>query len=214
MQFISSDSDHTQKSPLLKEQVMRLCRYHALCLQAANTMRDTCVDAWVESLAIAWTAYNKFRPALKESVIHVCMYLALKEKCISLADRIRADLHIVCVRLGCKSFLSSLILFSLFFFIQDFIHVILKDPRVLSALPLKKRGEKGWRELQGDALRDLLLELIRKEVSVFMLSLHSSMRNKIVCPRLWEHRKINCFSPPLVVTFRLELSLRRWRFER
>ena len=62
--------------------------------------------------------------------------------------------------------------------------MILKDPRVLSALPLKKRGEKGWRELQGDALRDLLLELIRKEVSVFMLSLHSSMRNKIVCPRL------------------------------
>ena len=53
--------------------------------------------------------------------------------------------------------------------------MILKDPRVLSALPLKKRGEKGWRELQGDALRDLLLELIRKEVSVFMLSLHRAL---------------------------------------
>ena len=35
---------------------------------------------------------------------------------------------------------------------------------MLSVLPLKKRGEKGWRELQGDYLRDLLLELIRKEV--------------------------------------------------
>jgi len=42
--------------------------------------------------------------------------------------------------------------------------VILKDPKVLSVLPLKKRGEKGWRELQGDSLRELLLELIRKEV--------------------------------------------------
>ena len=61
--------------------------------------------------------------------------------------------------------------------------MILKDPRVLSALPLKKRGEKGWRELQGDALRDLLLELIRKEVSLFTVSLDSSMRNNIVCPR-------------------------------
>ena len=42
--------------------------------------------------------------------------------------------------------------------------MILKDPKVLSVLPLKKRGEKGWRELQGDSLRELLLELIRKEV--------------------------------------------------
>ena len=109
------------------------------------------------------------------------MYLALKDICISLADRIRADLHIVFMRLGCKSFLSFLILFFLFFFffIQEFIHVILKDPRVLSALPLKKRGEKGWRELQGDALRDLLLELIRKEVYVFMLSLHRAVSKKL-----------------------------------
>ena len=42
--------------------------------------------------------------------------------------------------------------------------MILKDPKVLSVLPLKKRGEKGWRELQGNSLRELLLELIRKEV--------------------------------------------------
>lgn len=42
--------------------------------------------------------------------------------------------------------------------------MILRDPKVLSVLPLKKRGEKGWRDLQGDTLRELLLELIRKEV--------------------------------------------------
>lgn len=35
----------------------------------------------------------------------------------------------------------------------------------MSVLPLKKRGQKGWRELQGDVLRELLLELIRKEVA-------------------------------------------------
>lgn len=45
LQFICNDSDHTQKSLLLKEQGMNLCRYHALCLQPANTMRDTCMDA-------------------------------------------------------------------------------------------------------------------------------------------------------------------------
>ena len=61
--------------------------------------------------------------------------------------------------------------------------MILKDPKVLSVLHLKKRGEKGWRELQGDALRDLLLELIRKEVCVFKFSLDSNMRNKNVRPR-------------------------------
>ena len=43
--------------------------------------------------------------------------------------------------------------------------MILMDSKVLSVLPLKKRGEKGWRDLQGDTLRELLLELIRKEVS-------------------------------------------------
>lgn len=35
----------------------------------------------------------------------------------------------------------------------------------MSVLPLKKRGQKGWRELQGDVLRELLLELIRKQVA-------------------------------------------------
>ena len=43
--------------------------------------------------------------------------------------------------------------------------MILSDPKVLSVLPLKKRGEKGWRDLQGVSLRERLLELIRKEVN-------------------------------------------------
>ena len=47
--------------------------------------------------------------------------------------------------------------------------MILKDAKVLSVLPLKKRGEKGWRDLQGDSLRELLLELIRKEVCSFFV---------------------------------------------
>ena len=29
----------------------------------------------------------------------------------------------------------------------------------------KKRGEKGYRELQGESMRSLLLDIIRKEVS-------------------------------------------------
>ena len=43
--------------------------------------------------------------------------------------------------------------------------MILSDAKVLSVLPLKKRGEKGWRDLQGVSLRERLLELIRKEVN-------------------------------------------------
>ena len=59
--------------------------------------------------------------------------------------------------------------------------MILKDPKVLSAVSLKKRGEKGWRELQGEALRDHLLELNRKEVlaisfCLVWFSLHFSPR--------------------------------------
>ena len=52
--------------------------------------------------------------------------------------------------------------------------MILRDPKVLSVLPLKKRGEKGWRNLHGDTLRELLLELIRKEVKFLCCSSHTS----------------------------------------
>ena len=41
--------------------------------------------------------------------------------------------------------------------------MILRDPKVMSVLS-KRRGEKGWRELQGEALRTLFLGLIRAEV--------------------------------------------------
>ena len=46
---------------------------------------------------------------------------------------------------------------------QEFIHVILKDSKVLSVLS-RRRGEKGWREMQGEALRSLLLGVVRTEV--------------------------------------------------
>lgn len=72
--------------------------------------------------------------------------------------------------------------------------MILKDPRVLSALPLKKRGEKGWRELQGDALRDLLLELIRKEVSVLCFHYIAAWETRL-CARDSENNAKSFFFP-------------------
>ena len=39
-----------------------------------------------------------------------------------------------------------------------------RDPKVLSVLE-KKRGERGYRELQGEALRELLVQLVAKQVS-------------------------------------------------
>ena len=72
------------------------------------------------------------------------MYLALKDICISLADRIRADLHIVFMRLGCKSFLSFLILFLLLFFFHPGIYSC--DPQgsqgVIGATSEKTRGKR------------------------------------------------------------------------
>ena len=47
--------------------------------------------------------------------------------------------------------------------VQEYVQVILRDPKVMSVLS-KRRGEKGWRELQGEALRTLFLGLIRAEV--------------------------------------------------
>lgn len=60
--------------------------------------------------------------------------------------------------------------------------MILMDSKVLSVLPLKKRGEKGWRDLQGDTLRELLLELIRKEVSSeFLCTVVFDVPTAILC---------------------------------
>ncbi|EDO49394.1 predicted protein, partial [Nematostella vectensis] len=46
---------------------------------------------------------------------------------------------------------------------KELMQIVLKDTKVLSVLSMK-RGEKGWRELQGEPLRNLLLELIQSEV--------------------------------------------------
>ena len=45
---------------------------------------------------------------------------------------------------------------------------VLKDPKVLSVLE-KKRGDKGYRELQGDKLRELFVDVIAKEVIICSL---------------------------------------------
>lgn len=42
---------------------------------------------------------------------------------------------------------------------------VLRDPRVLSVLE-KKKGEKGYRELQGENLREMFFSLVAKQVSV------------------------------------------------
>ena len=41
---------------------------------------------------------------------------------------------------------------------------VLKDPKVLSVLE-KKRGNRGYRELQGENLRKLLFQLVTKQVT-------------------------------------------------
>lgn len=46
---------------------------------------------------------------------------------------------------------------------QEFIDVVAKNTKVTLVLT-KKRGELGWRELQGDTLRLMLLGLIHEEV--------------------------------------------------
>ena len=43
---------------------------------------------------------------------------------------------------------------------------VLKDSKVLSVLE-KKRGDKGYRELQGDKLRELFVDVISKEVVIY-----------------------------------------------
>ena len=43
-----------------------------------------------------------------------------------------------------------------------------KDPLILSVLH-KKKGEPGYRQLQGHALRDMLIVLVTKQVSVKMV---------------------------------------------
>ena len=41
---------------------------------------------------------------------------------------------------------------------------VLKDPKVLSVLE-KKRGHRGYRDLQGENLRKLLFQLVTKQVT-------------------------------------------------
>lgn len=50
-------------------------------------------------------------------------------------------------------------------FIQDFMASVSRDPKVLSVLS-KKRGEKGYRELQGENLRSMLFSLLKEEVGL------------------------------------------------
>ena len=50
-----------------------------------------------------------------------------------------------------------------------------RDSKVLSVLA-KRRGEKGYRELQGEALRSMLFSLLKEEVChmliIFIYSFH------------------------------------------
>ena len=48
--------------------------------------------------------------------------------------------------------------------IQDIMKAVANDPKVLSILS-KRKGQKGWRELQGDVLSDNLMQLIKQQVS-------------------------------------------------
>lgn len=50
-------------------------------------------------------------------------------------------------------------------FIQDFMASVSRDPKLLSVLS-KKRGEKGYRELQGENLRSMLFSLLKEEVGL------------------------------------------------
>ncbi|XP_073235787.1 dynein heavy chain domain-containing protein 1-like [Porites lutea] len=68
---------------------------------------------------------------------------------------------------------------------REYVQVILKDPKVMSVLPLKKRGQKGWRELQGDVLRELLLGLIRKEEELIRLVEKYIEKTRVEFPRLF-----------------------------
>jgi NADH:ubiquinone oxidoreductase subunit E len=57
------------------------------------------------------------------------------------------------------------------------MQVISKDSKVVSVLQ-KSRGESGWRELQGETMRALLLDLIKVEVSNVLFYIHQmSLKN-------------------------------------
>ncbi len=51
---------------------------------------------------------------------------------------------------------------------------VMKDPKVLSVLE-KKRGDKGFRELQGEKLRSMFFELITKEVRISISSISNNI---------------------------------------
>jgi hypothetical protein len=50
------------------------------------------------------------------------------------------------------------------------MHSVGRDSKVLSVLA-KKRGGKGYRELQGEALRSMLFSLLKEEVCAMWLNL-------------------------------------------
>lgn len=56
---------------------------------------------------------------------------------------------------------------NLIFVFQEIMKAIVADPKVLSILN-KRKGQKGWRELQGDNLKDVLLSVIQTEVTIFI----------------------------------------------
>ena len=58
------------------------------------------------------------------------------------------------------------IVVAVFVSLQEHMAAVLKDSKVLSVLE-KKRGDKGYRELQGDKLRELFVDVISKEVVIY-----------------------------------------------
>lgn len=55
-----------------------------------------------------------------------------------------------------------------------------RDSKVLSVLA-KKRGEKGYRELQGEALRSMLFSLLKEEVCDVQIIVVYSLLGNYVC---------------------------------
>ncbi|XP_071803571.1 dynein heavy chain domain-containing protein 1-like isoform X3 [Asterias amurensis] len=67
---------------------------------------------------------------------------------------------------------------------QDIMKAVVTDPKVMSVLE-KRKGQKGYREIQGDVLRELLASLIstQEEILMDLQSLLSKIR--MSCPRLY-----------------------------
>ncbi|XP_048580282.1 dynein heavy chain domain-containing protein 1 isoform X3 [Nematostella vectensis] len=67
---------------------------------------------------------------------------------------------------------------------KELMQIVLKDTKVLSVLSMK-RGEKGWRELQGEPLRNLLLELIQSEEELIKRVRDYIHQTRLAFPRLF-----------------------------